>query len=154
MVNHDDAMALAGTGVRVASPTCQSPGTKLRFRSYDAHGFGWYAIGTLSVSADGKQLAAAPGVTLGETGCHWIIDALLDALKRFASWLKGLDPVNVGTVILVYERLDLLVPMSSRSSCGTSTTPMTITPAVSGHSGWARATTTCCGRQLISGRVV
>jgi YD repeat-containing protein len=69
--SHDGAMALAGAGVRVIFPNTANhpPGTKLSFRSYDAHGFGWYTLGQLTVSADGRQIASAPGVTLGEVGC-------------------------------------------------------------------------------------
>jgi hypothetical protein len=69
--SHDGAMALAHAGVRVRFPNLANhpPGTRLRFRSYDPHGFGWYTIGHLTVSPDGRQIAAAPGVTLGEVEC-------------------------------------------------------------------------------------
>jgi hypothetical protein len=61
--SHDGAMALAGAGVRVIFPNNVAnhpPGTRLRFRRYDAQTFGWYTLGKLRVS---------PRITRRRPGC-------------------------------------------------------------------------------------
>ncbi len=109
---HDGAMAAAGAGVRVVFPNVANhpPGTRLRFRSYDPHGFGWYDLGELKVSADGKQLASASRVTLGEIGCIWIINPGADPRTPLGDLLALADPVNASTGLLIFDKTDLVVP--------------------------------------------
>ena len=109
--SHDGAMALAGAGVRVIFPNTANhpPGTKLSFRSYDAHGFGWFTLGQLTVSADGRQIAAAPGVTLGEVGC--VLTLAIYRGARTALGALGLgEPVNAASGVFVHAKTDLVVP--------------------------------------------
>jgi RHS repeat-associated protein len=109
---HDGAMALAGAGVRVVFPNAANhpPGTRLRFRSYDVHGFGWYELGTLTVSADGKQIASAPRVTVGEIGCIWIINGGADPRTPLGDLLAVAEPVNASTGLFMLDKTDLVVP--------------------------------------------
>jgi hypothetical protein len=110
--SHDGAMALAGTGVRVIFPNVANhpPGTRLRFRSYDAQTFGWYTLGELTVSPDGRQIAAAPGVTLGEVGCTWTLSLYRGVMAALGSG-RGLgDPVNAASGVFLHAKTDLLVP--------------------------------------------
>src|SRR3970282_881249 len=106
-------MALAGQGVRVLFPNTahHPPGTRLLFRSYDPHAFGWYTLGRLSVSPDGRHLAAGPGVTLGEVGCGWtwIVDTGAELFAKLGSFLGLGEPVNASTGIFLSAKTDLIV---------------------------------------------
>jgi RHS repeat-associated protein len=105
-------MALAGQGVRVIFPNVANhpPGTKLRFRSYDPQGFGWFTLGQLTVSPDGRQIAAGPRVTLGEVGCSWILDPDNETFAKTGDDLDFGDPVNAASGVFRYRKTDLMVP--------------------------------------------
>jgi len=77
--------------------------------SYDPVDFGYYQIAQLTVSADGKQIAAGPEVTLGEIGCYLDL-GFLDALTWLGSLLNFGEPVNASTGLLISEKTDLVVP--------------------------------------------
>jgi YD repeat-containing protein len=109
--SHDGAMALAGAGVRVIFPNLANhpPGTKLSFRSYDPLGFGWYTLGDLTVSPDGRQIAAGPGVTLGEVGCTWTLHFYRGARAALGGLGLG-DPISAASGVFLHAKTDLVVP--------------------------------------------
>ena len=98
--------------MRVIFPNAANhpPGTKLRFRSYDPHGFGWYTLAQLTVSADGRQIASAPGVTLGEIGCTFILDPDNEAFANTGDDDEFGDPVDAASGVFRYRKTDLMVP--------------------------------------------
>ena len=86
------------------------PGARIDFWNYDPTGKGWYIYGQGTVTADARQIMPDPGVVLyGFTGAMVgspslaPLDALIDALM-------GGDPVNLGSGLLVVQKLDLMLP--------------------------------------------
>jgi RHS repeat-associated protein len=87
------------------------PGTRIDFWNYDPTGKGWYVYGQGTVTADGRQIVPDPGVVLYEFSGAMVgspsfapLDALIDALMGDG------DPVNLGSGLLVVQKLDLVLP--------------------------------------------
>jgi len=87
------------------------PDARIDFWNYDPTGKGWYVYGQGTVTADGRQIIPDPGVVLYEFSGAMVgspsfapLDALIDALMGDG------DPVNLGSGLLVVQKLDLILP--------------------------------------------
>ena len=86
------------------------PGTRIDFWNYDPTGKGWYIYGQGTVTADGKQIVPDQGVVLYEfTGAMVGLPSLGPLLGILDGSEDG-DPVDLGTGLLVVEKMDLMLP--------------------------------------------
>ena len=113
---HDGAVAAGGKGVRVVFPnvTGHPAKTKFHLNSYDAHGFSWFSWGEGEVTADRRQIAAAPQTTLSEIGCAWVIGLYPSYYPAVGPPPSGGaedgEPVDLATGLFVLRKTDLYVP--------------------------------------------
>lgn len=102
-------------GVRITYPnyTGMGAGTSVDLWSYDAKGVGWYTYGQGIVSADGRQIVPAPGVSERRVGCLHILGSPTLPPATWpppGSWESGGDPVHLGTGLFVLDDTDLFLP--------------------------------------------
>ena len=89
----------------------KKPGSRYDFWNYDAKKKGWYIYGHGSVTPDGNSVKPDPGVLIYElTGAMVGGPALAPSSGPSTSGDQGGEPVDLGTGLFVYRKVDLYEP--------------------------------------------
>lgn len=90
--------------------TGDKPGTRIDFWNYNPTGRGWYVYGQGTVTADGRQIVPDPGVVLYEFTGAMVGAPSLAPLFGPTDGSEDGDPVDLGTGLLIVEKIDLSLP--------------------------------------------
>lgn len=86
------------------------PGTRIDFWNYDPTGKGWYVYGQGTVTPNGRQIVPDPGVVLYEFSGAMVGSPGMGPGSGPEDCCSDGDPVNLGTGLLVVEKMDFILP--------------------------------------------